>query len=189
MHRLFASSLAIALVASPALAAQDKLLTNDEPNVTDVAKTPMTDLNIEKREIPAILLQAQARPYTLTGLGRCSALVSEVSALDEVLGPDLDLPEEERARISAGRMANTVVGSFIPFRGLIREVSGANDHDRRIRAAIQAGLARRGFLKGAGQAKGCAYPARPASPQVIAAVMAARDAQDDAKSPEPLRLP
>ena len=49
MHRLFASSLAIALVASPALAAQDKLLTNDEPNVTDVAKTPMTDLNIEKR--------------------------------------------------------------------------------------------------------------------------------------------
>ena len=115
--------------------------------------------------------------------------MSEVSALDEVLGPDLDLPEEERARISAGRMAKTVVGSFIPFRGLIREVSGANDHDRRIRAAIQAGLARRGFLKGAGQAKGCAYPARPASPQVIAAVMAARDVQDDAKSPEPQAQP
>ncbi len=157
-------------------------MTQDEPNAVDVAKTPMTDLNIEKREIPAILLQAQARPYTLTGLGRCSALTSEVSALDDVLGPDLDLPEEERARISAGRMAKTVVGSFIPFRGLIREVSGANDHDRRVRAAIQAGLARRGFLKGAGLAKGCAYPARPASPQVVAAVMAARDPQLEEKA-------
>ena len=155
-----------------------------DPNAQDVAMTPVTDLNINKQEIPAILLQAQARPYSLTGLGRCSALVSEVAALEEVLGPDLDLPEEERDRISAGRMAKTVVGSFIPFRGLIREMSGANDHDRKVRAAIQAGLARRGFLKGVGQSKNCAYPARPASPQVIAAVMAARDPQVAAKAAE-----
>lgn len=179
MHRIFASSLAIALAASPALAAQDKPLTNDEPNVSDVAKTPITDLNIEKREIPAILLQAQDRPYSLTGIGRCGSLRSEVAALDEVLGPDLDLPEEERARISAGRMAKTVVGSFIPFRGLIREVSGANDHDRQVRAAIQAGLARRGFLKGVGHAKGCAYPARPASEREVDRYMTEKAAQEE----------
>ncbi|MCB2046657.1 MAG: hypothetical protein KDE32_00365 [Novosphingobium sp.] len=172
------------LFAAPVMASQVKPITQEDPDVVDVAKTPVTDLNIDKKEIPAILLQAQARPYSLTGLGRCSALVSEVSALDDVLGPDLDLPEEERARISAGRVAKTVVGSFIPFRGLIREVSGANDHDRKVRAAIQAGLARRGFLKGAGQAKGCAYPARPASRKEVSEYMAERQAEEDAKSSE-----
>jgi hypothetical protein len=170
------------LLTSPLLASQGKPITREEPDVVDVAKTPVTDLNIEKKEIPAILLQAQARPYSLTGLGRCGALISEVSALDDVLGPDLDLPEEERARISAGRVAKTVVGSFIPFRGLIREVSGANDHDRKVRAAIQAGLARRGFLKGAGQAKGCAYPARPATRKEVGQYMAQRQAAENEKS-------
>ena len=81
---------------------------------------------------------------------------------------------EGRDRISAGRVAKTVVSSFIPFRGLIREVSGANDHDRKVRAAIQAGIARRGFLKGVGQSKGCAWPARPATRQVVAAYMGER---------------
>ncbi len=177
--------LLLALAASPALAAQDKPMTDDEPHVADVAKTPVTDLNIDKREIPAILLQAQARPYTLAGLGRCGGLISEVAALDNVLGPDLDLPEEERARISAGRVAKTVVGSFIPFRGLIREVSGANDHDRKVRAAIQAGLARRGFLKGVGQARGCSYPARPANAREVDRYMATRgEAADQAPAQE-----
>lgn len=175
----------LALAASPVLAAQDKPLTNDEPDAVDVAKTPVTDLNINKREIPAILLQAQARPYSVTGLGRCSSLTGEVAALDDVLGPDLDLPEEERARISPGRVAKTVVGSFIPFRGLIREVSGANDHDRRVRAAIQAGLARRGFLKGVGQAKGCAYPARPAGYRDVERFMAERAIEETPEKANP----
>ncbi|MCB2062059.1 MAG: hypothetical protein KDE25_01110 [Novosphingobium sp.] len=175
--------LSATLAASPALAAQDKPMTDDDPDAVDVAKTPVTDLNIDKKEIPAILLQAQARPYSLTGLGRCKPLIAEVSALDDVLGPDLDLPEEERARISAGRVAKTVVGSFIPFRGLIREVSGANDHDRKVRAAIQAGLARRGFLKGIGQARGCAYPARPATTREVDEYIAKREAQGVEKDP------
>lgn len=173
----------LTLSASPALAGQDKPMTNDEPDAVDVAKTPVTDLNIDKREIPAILLQAQARPYTLTGLGRCSGLMSEVAALDQILGPDIDLPEEERGRISPGRVAKTVVGSFIPFRGLIREVSGANDHDRRVRVAVQAGLVRRGFLKGVGQAKGCAYPARAASEREVDRFMAEKAAEDEPEKP------
>ena len=84
-------SLLLALAATPALAAQDKPMTDDEPDAVDVAKTPVTDLNISKKEISAILLQAQDRPYSLTGIGRCGSLRSEVAALDEVLGPDLDL--------------------------------------------------------------------------------------------------
>lgn len=171
-------ALMLALMLAPALAAQDKPITQDEPDVTDVAKTPVTDLNIDKKEIPAILLSAQDQPYSLNGLGRCGMLISEVAALDDVLGPDLDLPEEERDRISAGRVAKTVVGSFIPFRGLIREVSGANDHDRKVRAAIQAGVARRGFLKGVGMSRGCAWPARPATRKAIAAHLREREAEE-----------
>lgn len=158
------------LLASPAWAAQDKdtRVTDRDPDAMDIAKTPINDLNISKDPIPAMLVAAQERPYSLAGLSRCSNLIKEVEQLDAILGPDIDLPEEQRSRISAGRVGKWVVSSFIPFRGLIREVSGANDHERKFRAAIQAGLARRGFLKGVGSAKGCKYPASPATPQVIA---------------------
>lgn len=181
---LLAASLA-AFSAMPVLAQQTPTpLPDREPSAMDVAKTPVTDLNIAKQEIPELLINAQARPYDLTGMGRCPALIAEVTRLDEILGPDIDLPQEARDRISAGRVAKTVVSSFIPFRGLIREVSGANAHDRAVQAAIQAGLARRGFLKGVGESKRCAYPARPATQAVIAAVMADREAEQAAKERE-----
>jgi hypothetical protein len=172
------TSLALAFSVTPALAAQEKPLADRDPSAMDVAKTPVTDLNIDKQEIPEILLAAQGQPYHLGGLSKCRRLMDEVTALDEVLGPDIDLPEEQRSRISPGRMAKTVVGSFIPFRGLIREVSGANEHDRKVRVAVQAGMVRRAFLKGVGQSKNCGYPARPASAQTIAAFVAERDAPE-----------
>ena len=167
-------------MASPALAAQDKdpRVPNRDPDAMDIAKTPINDLNISKDPIPAMLVAAQERPYSLAGLSRCSNLIKEVEQLDSILGPDIDLPEEERKRISAGRVGKWVVSSFIPFRGLIREVSGANDHERKFRAAIQAGIARRGFLKGVGSAKGCKYPAAPATPSVIAKYKAELDAAE-----------
>ena len=167
-----ACGMALAFVASTTAGAQDRPITDDEPDVVDVAKTPVTDLNLDKDEIPALLVAAQREPYDLTGLSKCTALVAEVKQFDRLLGPDLDLPQEERDRVSAGRIGRTVVGSFIPFRGLIREISGANDHQRDTRAAIQAGLARRGFLKGVGAEKGCKYPARPATRTEVAAYMA-----------------
>ncbi|MCX7865294.1 MAG: hypothetical protein N2423_09730, partial [Novosphingobium sp.] len=146
------------------------------------AKTPITDLNIDKQEIPALLIEAQRQPYALDGLGRCVRLIEAVEELDALLGPDFDLPQEVRDRISAGRVAKTVVGSFIPFRGLIREFSGANEHERRVRAAIQAGIARRGFLKGVGEARGCRYPGRPATREDVAEWMARNAADDQAKA-------
>ncbi|WP_232332962.1 hypothetical protein [Novosphingobium aquimarinum] len=168
------------LMAAPAWAAQDQnaRVTDRDPNAMDIAKTPISDLNISKDPIPAMLVAAQERPYSLAGLSKCSNLSKEVRQLDAILGPDIDLPEEERKRISAGRVGKWVVSSFIPFRGLIREVSGANDHERKFRAAIQAGLARRGYLKGVGGAKGCKYPASPATPAVVAKYKAALDAEE-----------
>jgi hypothetical protein len=147
--------------------APDKPLTNRDVGAKEVVETPATDLNIKKDQIPLLLVAAQQRPYTLSGLGTCQRLAAAIGELDAVLGDDVDLPQSGVRRVSPGRVAQSVVGSFIPFRGVIREVSGANAHDREIQVAIIAGVARRSFLKGIGQGKGCRYPARSATLDVF----------------------
>lgn len=179
MPRKTLNILAVAsLMATPACASQQKdvRVTNRDPDAMDIAKTPLSDLNISKDPIPAMLVAAQERPYSLAGLSKCSNLSKEIEQLDAILGPDIDLPEEQRKRLSAGRAGKWVVSSFIPFRGIIREVSGANEHERDFREAIQAGLTRRGYLKGVGGAKGCKYPASPATPAIVAKYTAELDA-------------
>ena len=99
--------------------------------------------------------------------------------------PDFDLPQEARERVSPGRVAKWVVSSLIPFRGLIRELSGANAQERAVQAAIQAGLARRGFLKGLGAARRCQYPAGPATPEVVKAHLAQNSDDDGANDKRP----
>ena len=49
----------------------------------------------------------------------------------------------------------TIVNTIIPFRGLVREISGAAPAERRLAAAIDAGFARRGFLRGTALARRC----------------------------------
>jgi hypothetical protein len=168
MNRIILASL-LALAATPAPAQPDqpaKPVTDREPDAVDVAATPMTDLNLRKDEIPQLLIDAQARPYDLKGLGNCSQLAARIGEFDAVLGDDVDLPQTAGQRVSAGRLGKYVVGTFIPFRGLIREVSGAAEQQRKMNAAISAGLARRAFLKGVGQERGCRYPARSATREV-----------------------
>jgi len=133
-----------------------------EPDAKEVAKTPLRDLNIDARDIPEVLQAAARDPYRTDGFAKCDALVSAIAELDTVLGQDYDIAEDDgEKRISEGRVGQTVVGSFIPFRGLVREASGAAEADRNLRAAYTAGMVRRSFLKGWGLGRGCAYPARP----------------------------
>lgn len=166
-----------ALLASPGAAAAqekpEKPVTQNEPDAVDVVTTPANDLNLRKNEIPALLVAAEQRPYVLLGLSSCRQLAAAIGELDAVLGDDIDVPQAQGRRMSPGRVAQSVVGAFIPFRGVIREISGANSHDRALQAAIVAGVARRSFLKGVGQAKGCRYPARSATLEVYNQRMAA----------------
>lgn len=171
--------LAPTLLAPAPLAAQDpktkepeKPITERSPTMGDAVATPASDLNIKKDAIPPLLIAAQERPYDLAKLKRCTDIAAAVGELDAVLGPDIDLPQDAARRTSAGSVAQAAVGSFIPFRGLIREISGANDSQRKLQAAVQAGIARRSFLKGVGGARGCRYPASPASAADIAALTA-----------------
>lgn len=181
MTRAALCLLLMTMPAPPALAAAapDKPITQREPSAVDVIATPATDLNLKKDEIPAILLAAQTDPYGLKGLRGCAALAAEVSRLDGVLGEDIDIAQAPGGRTSAGKVAQQVIGGFIPFRGLIRELSGASEQERRLQLAIYAGSARRSFLKGIGLQRGCDWPARPATPRILAEI-AARNA---AKAP------
>lgn len=155
----------------------DRPVTESNVSAGDVATTPLSDLNLKKGEIPPLLIAAQDKPYDLAGMNRCSGLTATVNQLDAILGEDIDITDPEGGT-SAGKVAQSAVGSLIPFRGLIREVSGANSQDRKLQLAIRAGMARRAFLKGVGLQRGCPYPARPASPQIIASKLAAIAAAD-----------
>lgn len=167
----FRSSLILlaALAAYPALAREpERPVTDKTLSAVDVAATPVTDLNLRKNDIPAVLLAAQEEPYAIGGLTRCNRIAAAVGELDAVLGEDIDVaPDEGRRGPDAGKLAQWAVASFIPFRGAIRELSGANETQRRLQVAIQAGISRRAFLKGVGQARGCRYPARAATPAVL----------------------
>ena len=155
------------LAATPTLARdQDQPIANRAPDAQDVAMTPITDLNLAKDEIPSVLLAAEADPYASTGVRTCSEIASALAPLEAALGPDMDLVDGDNDRISPGSVAKSVVASFIPFRGILRELTGAAEHQRDFQAAIYAGAVRRGYLKGLGEAKGCDYPARPAFARV-----------------------
>lgn len=122
-----------------------------------IVTQPARDIGASKTEIPPILVAASERPYDLAGLSTCTQLSAEVRRLTEVLGPDLDTARasENRAGEVAQAGGKAVVNSLIPFRGLVREVSGAAPAQRAMNAALDAGLARRGFLRGVHRAKNC----------------------------------
>jgi hypothetical protein len=143
--------------------------------VTDAAATPLSDLNVVRGSIPPVLLEAQKGPYKSPADAGCTALGAEVTQLEVVLGADLDVPPSA-ARPSliergGGAVGDAAVGAIrgaaegvIPFRSWVRKLSGAERYSREVAAAIAAGTVRRAYLKGLGQARGCAAPAAPAAP-------------------------
>jgi hypothetical protein len=174
---MISSTLAITLVLALTfeVQAQQAGPGASEPDVVDIATTPLTDLNIKSDEIPELLLQAQQSPYSLAGLEGCRAIIGEVDKFNVLLGDDFDLPRDMPGGTNAGAIGKAAVGSFMPFRGLVREVSGASGRERALGVALQAGYARRGFLKGIGQRMGCRYPGRPASENDILNLEAERE--------------
>lgn len=133
---------------------------------------PMDDLNLRREIIPTVLLQAQANPYDMRNMSRCSTIGAEVARLDDALGPDMDEPPPVDGRFLSERAADATAEAalgavrdtatdFIPGRSWIRRLSGAAQHERDVQSAIQAGRMRRAFLKGMGMQRNCAPPAAP----------------------------
>jgi hypothetical protein len=140
--------------------------------IGQAAVTPLNDLNLVRADIPPVLVAAQKAPYAQPADMACPSLAAQVQALDAALGADLDVPPTaanpsliERGATAVG---NAAVGSLrgaaegvVPFRGWVRKLSGAEKYSRDVAAAIAAGTIRRAYLKGLGQAVGCAAPAAP----------------------------
>lgn len=133
---------------------------------------PLDDVGLRRERIPTVLLQAQANPYDMRNLDRCSTIGAEVARLDEALGPDLDEPPAPDGRNLGDRAVDAAAEAaldairdtatdFIPARSWIRTLSGADQHSREVQAAIEAGRLRRAFLKGQGMRFNCAPPAAP----------------------------
>jgi len=166
----FALALVLALPA-PGLA-QNQAAEKErstEQMASDIASQPAEDIGIEKKEIPEVLLKVQDAPYSLKDIRSCTDIRTAVAELDTALGEDLDVKDdktrEQKRKETAGAVGGAIVNSFVPFRGIIREVSGAGARQRRYNEAIYAGVVRRSFLKGLGQQKGCRYPAAPETVQ------------------------
>jgi hypothetical protein len=123
-----------------------------------VVRQPAKDFGLQHTNIPPILMEAAADPYDLAGLSTCQALSSEVSRLNGVLGADYDVTpdgKDDTARHLVNAGGQAALSAVIPFRGLIREASGAAAEQRALNAAIDAGYARRGFLRGVHRTRNC----------------------------------
>lgn len=156
--------------ANPSASNESK--TKAETQITDAVTSPLNDLNLIRTEIMPVLLAAVKAPYQMPADQGCDGLAAEVKALDLILGPDLDAPgvsgaiglleqgQSEVGKAAIGALRGAAEG-VIPFRGWIRRLSGAEQHSRDLAAAVAAGIVRRAYLKGLGQAIACQPPAAP----------------------------
>lgn len=151
-------------------AAAGSTVTQTQEGFADAALSPLEDLNLRRDMIPPLLAD-MANPYDLTIDLTCEQISEKISELDAVLGPDWDTPSpderlnteklaDEAADAALGAVESGVTG-WIPYRGLLREATGAAAHQRKYNQAYKIGAQRRTYLKGFGLAKSCEPPARP----------------------------
>lgn len=147
-----------------------QIQTSSEANresLQGAASAPLRDVNLLRSKIPDVLLRAMADPYQRPLPATCNRLGVLVVELNQALGDDLDEPDAEDQSLMVrgkGAALGAVAGlasDMIPFRGWVRQLTGAERHDRLVAAAITAGGVRRAYLKGLGEARGCRPPATP----------------------------
>ena len=132
----------------------------------DAAMQPLADVNIVRPHIAPELERILDDPYRLEAEPDCQELAFQITKLNRVLGPDYDVDigdgdgrsRTDRGIALAGRMA---AGVLIPFRSVVREVSGSASAEREYKAALIAGIARRSYLKGIARAEQCPLPRDP----------------------------
>jgi hypothetical protein len=140
--------------AAPAFAQDQKPQTTTE-KAGDIATQPARDVGAVKTRIPPVLQAAAADPYSLDGLAKCGAIRAAITDLSGALGPDYEGAVDAKKSRKIKVTGNTVAGLIVPFRGVVREVSGAASAQRELNAATDAGFARRGFLRGVYETRKC----------------------------------
>ena len=140
---------------------------------SDAATAPFEDLNLKREKIPTEIT-AFITPYDPLTDYSCDAIKLAILELNSVLDPDIDeqvkqaqegtkdkkSTSEHASDFALGQIASEA-RSLIPFRGLVRQVTGANAHEKKVDRAYEIAYLRRSYLKGFGHAKGCDLPAAP----------------------------
>lgn len=161
MMKLTTTALLVPMLLSGAAFAQEAEKPRDDTmrKAGTIATQPARDIGIDKEEIPPVLLKAVENPYAAPPSRTCKGLTASLGELNGVLGEDFTVgakANENRTGKIAEAVGKTIVNSLIPFRGLVREISGAAPQERRLQAAVTAGVARRGYLRGMAATRGCA---------------------------------
>jgi hypothetical protein len=170
--------LVFALCCLSACGGSDEVVMDPNKSVyeaIDAATGPLEDLNIKQRDIPELLQKATANPYARPKNARCLTVREELAELDALLGEDIqpkeiktsslgdevtelqntEIPNQSDLTDGAVNMARDKALSairlqtnVIPFRSVVRSITGANRHQRKVAEAYEAGKLRRAYLKG-----------------------------------------
>jgi hypothetical protein len=134
----------------------------DDDEMTRALEQPLRDLGWIREDPPEILTNAKTAPYILAPDWTCETVLLELSNLGVALGPDLDFPTADGTPpvIDAEQLMSNAVDSLwsLPYRGIIRWVTGVAERDRLLRNAVLAGTVRRAFLRGVILAVPCLPP-------------------------------
>jgi hypothetical protein len=124
--------------------------------VSGAVSQPFRDLSLIRKAVPEVLARAVADPYATSTPVDCDAVSREIGELDAILGPDLKAGGKDKGGDAFDMVAGALSGALdLPFRGVVRKVSGAEKRDRDAARAVLAGMVRRGFLKGQALTAGC----------------------------------
>ena len=150
--------------------ATEQAVEQTEAGFGDAATAPLEDLNLKRKQIPE-LLKSIDNPYRVDPDMTCADIGDQVAALNDVLGRDWDVPPPDKKSLDerAAEGASTAfldtlasgASGLIPYRSVVRTVTGANSHQRKVLKAYDRGAHRRTFLKAIGEMKGCPPPAAP----------------------------
>lgn len=150
----------------PTNEATSKAVQQTRNGLGEAAMTPLEDLNLKRDAIPDIL-QAIKNPYDVPQDMDCRSIESEIRALNTVLGPDWDAgPSDDEESDLSDKAADTAsdgvldtvsstAGGIIPYRGWVRQLTGASAHEKKVRKAYERGAHRRTYLKAIGLMKAC----------------------------------
>jgi hypothetical protein len=145
MPRGIALSIAMALLTAACASTSE--------GVSGAVSQPMRDLNIVREEEKAALSSAVSAPYA--DPSDCVAGAQELKGLDEALGPDIDAAAAPNNIVQEMALDAVRGAVSLPYRGIVRRLSGAHRREQALQRAKFAGELRRAYLKGFGRGARC----------------------------------
>jgi len=178
------ASRACALIAASALACAAGAAAADPVKIGEPS-----GLGLTGPKVPDTLKKAKEDPYAPPAEPQCESVPKELAALDEVLGPDADAPDEKKPMINPGKLVGGAIRGMIPHRGVVRFLTQADKKEDELKEAAMAGWARRGYLKGLSKTLACNAPATPAADAALQQASNVSAAAPAIEAPAPLQVP